>query len=92
MTDIFEEHLRPSADAVESSVGDETVLLHLTSGTYFGLDPMGTRIWAMIKDGVGGPAICERLVEEFDVTRDVVEADTRHFLGELKSNGIVEAA
>jgi PqqD family protein of HPr-rel-A system len=92
MTDILDQRLRPSLDAIESKVGDETVLLHLKSGTYFGLDAMGTRIWSMLKDGVSSPVICERLIEEFDVTGDVVQQDTRQFLDELKSNGIVEEA
>ena len=32
-------------------VGEETVLLHLDSGTYFGLDPVGTRAWQLIQAG-----------------------------------------
>jgi hypothetical protein len=89
MTDILAENLNPSSDAVESAVGDETVILHLKSGTYFGLDPMGTRIWAMLKEGVGPADICTRLTEEFDVGRDVVMADARRFLSELKANDIL---
>lgn len=89
MTDIIKEPLRPSSDAVESRVGDETVLLHLKSGTYFGLDAMGTRIWEMLKEGVSGAEICKRLTEEFDVSQEVAEADARRFLGELKDNDIL---
>jgi len=89
MTDILAEALVPSSDAVESAVGDETVILHLKSGTYFGLDPMGTRIWAMLKEGVSNSDICKRLTEEFDVSREVVEADARRFLSELKANDIL---
>ena len=89
MTDIFTVPLIPSSDAVESRVGDETVLLHLKSGTYFGLDAMGTRIWAMLKEGMAPAAICGRLTEEFDVEADIAEADVRRFLGELKANAIL---
>ena len=89
MTDIFTDPLTPSPDAVESKVGDETVILHLKSGTYFGLDPMGTRIWAMLKESVAPAAICARLCEEFDVAADVAEADVRRFLGEMKANHIL---
>jgi PqqD family protein of HPr-rel-A system len=89
MTDILAENLKPSADAVESAVGDETVILHLKSGTYFGLDPMGTRIWAMLKEGVNAADICQRLTSEFDVSQETVEADARRFLEELKANDIL---
>ena len=92
MTDILEQRLEPSRDAVESRVGEETVLLHLKSGTYFGLDVMGTRIWDALKQGMIPSAICAQLEDEFDMERAVIEADARQFLNDLKSNGIVEAA
>jgi hypothetical protein len=68
------------------------VLLHLKSGTYFGLDAMGTRIWSMLKDGVAPPTICERLAEEFDADPQAVEGDVRRFLGELEANEILIAS
>jgi len=89
MTDILERKLSPSDDAVESAVGDETVILHLVNGTYYGLDPVGTRIWALLKDGVATPDICRRLAEEYEIDLAVIEADARKFLGELEAQGIV---
>lgn len=65
------------------------MILHLKSGTYFGLDATGTRIWALVKDGVAPAAICDRLTQEFDVTAEAAEADVRRFLGELKANHIL---
>ena len=32
-------------------VGEETVILHLESGIYFGLDPVGARAWQLIQAG-----------------------------------------
>lgn len=32
-------------DAMESRLRDETVILHLQSGIYFGLDTVGTVVW-----------------------------------------------
>jgi hypothetical protein len=92
MTDILEQHWEPSRDAVESSVGDETVILHLTNGTYYGLDAVGTRIWALLKEGSPPPEICARIAEEYDVAPNVAEADARRFLEDLKANGIIEEA
>lgn len=89
MTDIMAASLSPSPDAVESAVGDETVILHLKSGVYFGLDPMGTRIWAMLKEGTSSAGICKRLADEFGVSEKIVEGDARRFLSDLKANDIV---
>lgn len=92
MTDIFEASLTPSPDAVESAVGDETVILHLKSGTYFGLDPLGTRIWALLKEGLAPADICGRIAEEYDTDLETVEADARRFLGDLKAHEIIVEA
>ncbi len=74
------------------TVGEETVLLDLASGTYFGLDPVGTRIWQLISEGKTVAAVCDNMLAEFDVSRDTLEADVMHLLGELRDKGLVNAA
>jgi hypothetical protein len=70
-------------------VGDEIVLLHLENGTYYGLDPVGTRIWALLKQDHGPVEICRLLSAEYEVAPETVEQDVRSFLTDLKSHGIV---
>ena len=89
MSDILNRPLAPSADAVESAVGDETIILHLKNGTYFGLDPMGTRIWALLKVGMDPAAICDHLAADFSTDRETVETDVRQFLADLQANDIL---
>ena len=89
MTDILERNLIPSPDAATSAVGDETVILHLVNGTYYGLDPVGTRIWGMIGEGMATPDICRRLAVEYAVDVATVEADARAFLTDLEAQGIL---
>lgn len=89
MTDILQRNLLPSPDAVESTVGDETVILHLVNGTYYGLDAVGTRIWSMMKDAVPTTDICQHLAGEFGVELATIEADARRFLGELEAQGLL---
>lgn len=89
MSDILDRMLCPSPDAVESAVGDETVILHLVNGTYFGLDAVGTRIWALLKEGVATPVICRRLADDYGVDLATIEVDARKFLGDLEAQGIL---
>ena len=60
-SDILDRRFKPSIDAVESSVGDETVILQLASGVYYGLDPVGTRIWGMLKQRMTPMEICRQI-------------------------------
>ena len=92
MSDIFEKKLSPSGDAIASAVGDETVILHLKNGAYYGLDAVGTRIWELLKEGHAPAAICARMADEYDVAPDVIEADVRRLLGELEASDIVADA
>ena len=87
--DILDCPLIPSDQAIESSVGDETVLLNLANGTYYGLDPVGTRIWALLKEGLSPAEIAPLLVMEYEVETEVIENDLRRFLTDLQTHGIV---
>jgi len=89
MTDILDRQLSCSDVIAESSVGDETVILHLTNGTYYGLDALGTRIWAMIKQGIATPDICQLLADEFEIDLTTIESDARKFLMDLEAQGIL---
>lgn len=89
MTDILDRRLAPSPDAAESAVGDETVILHLVNGTYYGLDAVGTRIWGLLKNGLSPPAICRQLADEYGIDLAVIESDARGFLADLEAQGIL---
>ena len=91
MTDILQQRFKASPDAFASAVGDETVLLQVKRGTYFGLDALGTRIWSGLNNGRSPAEICEEIAAEFDVPLETVEADARVFLQDLKSNEIIVA-
>ncbi len=91
MTDILNMQLQPSPDAIDSAVGDETVLLHLKTGTYYGLDPVGTRVWALLKEGRSPADICGTIKDEFDASPEVIEQDVARFLQGLLDNQIVSA-
>lgn len=56
-------------------VGDETVILDLASGTYYGLDPVGARIWQFVTEGCTLDQVCERMLAEYEVARADIERD-----------------
>ena len=89
MTDILERRLVPSNEALESAVGDETVILHLKNSTYYGLDVVGTQIWALLKEGLTPREICDRLAIEYEISRELIEVDARKFLSDLAAQDIL---
>lgn len=90
MTDVLDRPLVPSEFAVDSQMGEETVLLNLESGIYFGLEQMGTWIWAQLKQGIKAQEICSLAASEFGVPLQQVQDDMRAFLVDLLENGLLE--
>lgn len=79
------------ADEVVSRVLDgEAVILALKDGMYFGLDPVGTRIWELIGEGRDVRAILEALVGEYDVDAAQCERDLLSLLGDLNDKGLID--
>ena len=78
-------------DVLFQEVSGETVLLDLESEQYFGLDEVGTRIWALLNEGQGVAAIVETLLTVYEVEREQLEADVRELLAALLDAGLIEA-
>lgn len=70
-------------------LGDESVMLDMASGYYFGLDPVGARIWQLLSQTGSCAGIVERLAQEYDVTPERAESDLVRFVEELKANGLL---
>lgn len=81
-----------SPQAVATQVGDEAVILHLGSGTYFGLDPVGARIWELMKEPKTPAEICDVLLDEYDVSRENLERDTMNLISDLIAQNLVSAS
>lgn len=78
-----------NGDIVFKEIDGEAVLLDLEQGTYFGLDPIGTRVWqTLVEHGCARPVVAP-LLEEFDVTPDTLESDIVKLLGELRTNDLI---
>jgi hypothetical protein len=78
-----------SDDVLFQEVGGETVLLDLKSEHYFGLDPVGTRIWQLLGEGAEQETVVETLLREYAVEADALRADVSDLLNELAAAGLI---
>ena len=83
---------RISVDVVFRELEGEAVLLNLESGTYFGLDSVGTRIWQLIEQHGRLASVHDELVREFDVDADAASRDLLDLVGQLADRGLVEVS
>jgi hypothetical protein len=71
-------------------MGDETVILDLTSGTYYGLDVLGARVWSLIEQPLSLGSIRDAILADYDVDAATCERDVLAFLDQMLSVGLVE--
>lgn len=81
--------LAPSPDVVFRALDGDAVLLDLASGTYFGLNQVGTRIWQLLDEGLAVEAIVDRLAAEYEAPPSTIEADVVRLLEELQSRRLI---
>jgi hypothetical protein len=82
-------NVRIAEDVVFRDLAGEAVILNLATGTYFGLDGVGTRIWHLIAEHGSMERIVETVVAEYDVDEGRLRADLAALLAELRDGGLV---
>ncbi len=82
-----------SPDVVFRDLDGEAVILDLASGTYFGLNEVGTRVWRMIEEGRDAAGIIDAVAAEYDADRAIIATDVTRLFDELSARHlIVESA
>jgi hypothetical protein len=74
---------RPANRVATATLDERSILLDLQNERYLGLDEVGTRIWSLVRQGMPRETIIDRLEEEYEATREQLEADVPAFLAEL---------
>ena len=78
-----------SDEQVSTSLGQETVILGMGDGVYYGLDAVGARVWALLATPRRVSELVRAVVEEFDVTSEQCERDVLALLDELSERRLV---
>ncbi len=68
---------------------DGAVLLDIEQGLCFSLNPIGTRIWEMVKDGRSLDEIMDALEKEFRLPRTQLLVDVSDFLKRLEEMRLI---
>jgi hypothetical protein len=78
-------------DVVFRILGDEAVILNLASGTYFGLDTVGTRMWQLVSEHGSTDKVVETMLEEYEVEETKLRNDLGDLIQQLCEKGLVES-
>jgi Coenzyme PQQ synthesis protein D (PqqD) len=77
-------------DQVSCDLAGEAVILNLKSGVYYGLDPVGARVWSLIQEPRTVSVVLDTLLEEYDVELGRCESDLFVLLDDLAGRDLLE--
>jgi hypothetical protein len=86
----FSKHISIKPDTLVNVISGESVLLNLTSDSYFGLDQVGTDMWRHLTAESSIQAAYEKLLEEYEVDADTLRTDLVTFVEKLVENKLVD--
>lgn len=77
---------------IDGELDDNQVMMHLENGKYFGLNPVGKRIWALLDQPKSFEEIIGVLLSEFDVDENLCRKEVLEFLDKAIKFAIVQKA
>lgn len=80
----------PESEVVTCDVGGEVALLQLRRGAYYGLDPIGARIWHLLSQPQRVAQVRDILTREFHVEAPECERDLIALLQQMAEAELVK--
>ena len=81
--------MKLSSDCRSAHRPDGTVVLDPSRGKMFGLNPAGSQILRLIREGLTETQIAKQISETFAVDLAIVQTDVRSFLLQLATHRII---
>jgi hypothetical protein len=74
---------------LSTELDQETVLMSIDAGAYYGLKGTAQCIWEQLETPLTFSALVDRLVEEYEVSPEICAADLSGFLAEMEREGLL---
>ncbi len=81
--------LQRSPNAAHQTVGEEAILINLTTGAYYSLNDTGTMFWELIDGQRTISACAAEIAREYGVEADMVAGDLLELAEEFHAEGLV---
>lgn len=77
----------PAVEATDTE--EEVVLLNVTTGLFFGLETVGADLWRYLITGRPVEQVIESMMQEYEVSREVLQEDIVNLLRQLRSRQLI---
>jgi len=77
-------------DQVSCPLGDESAILNLKNSVYYGMNPVGARVWNLLQQPRSVGELRDTLLDEYEVAADRCEQELLALLERMRTEGLVE--
>ena len=81
--------IQRNPEMISSDMDGETVMMSVENGEYYGLNPIGSRIWELIENEKNVNTIINTLLLEYEVSIEQCTSETLIFLNKLLDNNLI---
>lgn len=74
---------------ISTDMADETVILNMQDGIYYGLDEVGTFIWQNIQSPISVESLTQLVLKAYAVDKATAERDIMRLLNDLQQKHLV---
>jgi hypothetical protein len=77
-------------EQVSCPLGEESAILNLKNSVYYGMNPVGARVWDLLKEPTSVMELRNALLEEYEVDEARCGDDLLALLETMRSEGLIE--
>jgi hypothetical protein len=74
---------------IDAEINNEIVALNIETGTCYGLNQVGSRVWSLLRAPIRISELCATLLTEYNVEPSVCERQVLDLLEELRAEGLI---
>jgi Coenzyme PQQ synthesis protein D (PqqD) len=76
-------------EQVSCPLGEESAILNLKNTVYYGLNPVGARVWNLLQQARSVGELRDTLLDEYDVEVVRCERDLLELLEKMRGEGLI---
>jgi hypothetical protein len=84
-----ENRLSRVPEMISTDLDNETVLMSVEAGFYYGLEGSAQSIWKALETQITFSELIDRLTQEYEVTPEACSADVEKFLLKMQKEGLL---
>jgi hypothetical protein len=79
-----------TTEQVSCPLGEESAILNLKNSVYYGMNPVGARVWNLVQQPKSVLQLRDTLLEEYEVDPSRCERDLLDLLEQMRLEGLIE--